>query len=238
MFFTRLTILDLTLRHRFISGIPAMELSAPPSVGKQPLVIMIHGLEAAKETVLPYAYRLAQAGLYTVCFDTREHGERTSPAFQAASRPEKMSRLYDIIFATAADIDTVIGDFADRSRIDIGRIGLVGFSMGGMIIYRYLTRGRHPGVRAAAAIIATPAFVRKIESDMARDPVLAGLVDEKVLSEIAARDPSSRFSALRDLPLLILNGTADGHMPIDDIRDFYRQAKDLYDHKDLSLIHI
>ena len=223
---------DFTLKHRLISGIPALELYARSSDGSRPLIIMIHGLEAAKETALPYAYRLAQAGFHTVCFDAREHGERTNPAFQSASPAERMRRLYDIIFATAADIDTVIGDFADHSRVDIDRIGLVGFSMGGMIIYHYLTRGRHPGIRAAVPIIATPAFIRKIDSDRARDPALAGLVDEKTLSEIAGRDPSRRLSALPDLPLLILNGTADELMPIDDIRAFYRQAKDLYDRKD------
>jgi dienelactone hydrolase len=221
------------LRRRLISGIPAVELSAPPDGEKRPLVIMIHGLEAAKEHVLPYAYRIAQAGFHAVFFDAREHGERTGADFQAASPAEKRGRLYDIIQATAGDIDTVIDDFIDHPRADAGRIGLMGFSMGGMIVYRYVTGRRWPGVRAAVPVIATPAFSEQLNADPAGDPSPAAIQDRRILSRIGGRDPAACLSALRDLPLLILNGTADEHMPIEPIRRFYRQAKKLYGRKTL-----
>ena len=222
---------DLTLRRRLISGIPALELSALPGDEKRPLVIMIHGLEAAKEHVLPYAYRIAQAGFHAVFFDAREHGERAGAAIQAASPEEKKGRLYEIIRATAGDIDTVIDDLIDHPRADAGRIGLMGFSMGGMIVYRYLTGRRWPGVRAAVPVIATPAFSEQLTADLARDPSPAAISDRSVLTRIGGRDPAACLSALRDLPLLILNGTADEHMPIEPIRRFYRLAKKLYGRK-------
>jgi dienelactone hydrolase len=225
-------MLDLSLRRRLISGIPALELFPLPEAETRPLVIIIHGLEASKETALPYAYRLAREGLHTVCFDAREHGERAIPDSRAVTPPEMRARLYDIVWATAEDIDTIIAGFAGRSRVDNERIGLVGFSMGGMIIYRYLSRGRPSGIRAAVPVIATPAFAGKLERDRSRDPVLAGRYDDDALSLVVARDPSRNLAWLKDLPLLILNGTADEHMPIDQVRDFYRRAKELYGRKD------
>lgn len=222
---------DLTLRHHLISGIPALELFAGSSDGKQPLVIMMHGLEAAKETVLPYAYRVAQAGCYTVSFDAREHGERAGSAFQKTTPLEKRGRLYDIIFATAGDIDTVIDDYSGHPRVDTDRIGLVGFSMGGMIVYRYLAGRRRVGVRAAVPVIATPAFAEKLNNDMAGDSALAAVYQRASISRIIERDPVGHLSKLPDLPLLILNGTADEHMPIEPIRKFYRQVKKLYELK-------
>jgi dienelactone hydrolase len=225
--------IELVLRHRRISAIPALELSTPLYDEKKPLVIMIHGFEAAKEHVLPYAYRMAQAGFHTVFFDAREHGERSTATFRAASPLEKKGQLYDIILVTATDIDTVIGAYADDPRVDTDRIGLMGFSMGGMITYRYCTGNRSSGLRAAVSVIATPDFVRKIENDLARDPALATFYDRKATSRIADRDPASRLAKLPDLPLLILNSTDDEHMPIDHVRSFYRKARDLYGRKDL-----
>jgi len=224
---------DLTLRHRLICGIPALELFARIGNGKQPLVIMIHGFEAAKEHVLPYAYRLAEKGFYTVFFDAREHGERAGPAVPDASPLEKKARLYELSFATAADIDTVIDDYSGHPRADAGRIGLVGFSMGGMTIYRYAAGFRRPGVKAAVPVIATPAFTEKLKHDMAADPDLAALYDEKSISGIADRDPRRHPARMTDLPLLILNGTADELMPVDHVRAFYREMKALYSRKEL-----
>jgi dienelactone hydrolase len=220
--------MDFTLRHRHISGIPALELFSEQTKGKRPLVIMLHGLEATKDHVLPYGYRVAQEGFYTVFFDACEHGQRKTARFHDASAMLKKCHLYDIIFQTSHDIDVIIDAFADHPMVDINRIGLMGFSMGGMVVYDYLTRGRSSGVRAAVSVIATPKFVNRIQKDMSGDPNLAKLYDQTAISNIAAHDPSHRLSELRDLPLLILNAIVDEHMPIEDVRSFYRQAKELY----------
>jgi len=49
--------------------------------------------------------------------------------------------------------------------------------------------------------------------------------------------PLNRFSAMKDIPMLILNGDVDPIIPIENVREFYKQLRELYTRKeDIKLI--
>jgi dienelactone hydrolase len=225
--------LKYTLSSRRISGIPVLELYSEHAHENRPLVIMMHGLTARKENVLPYAYFVVQEGYHTVLFDAYEHGELETTRFHSYSNAQKNSHLYSIIFTSSKNIDTIIEAFADQHAVDHNRVGLIGFSMGGMMVYDYICRLRSPNVKAAVPIIATPAWQKSVRRNLAGDPEYAKYLDKEQILQIENRQPSNFLSTLKDFPLLILNGELDEIMPIEDIEEFYHQAKQHYTQKDL-----
>jgi len=225
--------LTFTLTSKKISGIPVLELYSEHAHKKRPLVIMMHGLTARKENVLPYAYFVAKEGYHTILFDAAEHGELETAQFCSYSNAQKKSHVYTIIFTSSKNIDTIIEAFAGEQTVDHNRVGLIGFSMGGMIVYDYICQRRSPHVKAAIPIIATPAWGKSVSRNLAGDPDYAKHLDEEKIFQIESRQPSNFLAALKDFPLLILNGESDEIMPIDDIKEFYHRAKQHYTQGDL-----
>lgn len=225
--------MTFTLISKQISGIPVLELYSEHAQEKRPLVIMMHGLTARKENVLPYAYFVAKEGYHTILFDASEHGELETTQFRCYSNVQKKSHMYTIIFTSSKNIDTIIEAFADEQSVDHNRVGLIGFSMGGMMVYDYICQIRSPHVKAAVPIIATPAWGKSMRRNLAGDPEYVKHLDEEKILQIDSRQPSNFLSSLKDFPLLILNGELDEIMPIDDIKEFYHRAKQHYTQKDL-----
>jgi len=225
--------MKLTLTSRKISEIPVLELYWVGSGEKQPMVIMIHGFTARKENVLPYAYYVAKEGYHTILFDAYEHGELETAQFKNYSNLEKKAHMHTIIFKSSKNIDPIIAAFADHQSVDNKSVGLIGFSMGGMIVYDYIYRLRSPNVKVAVPIIATPQWEKSVRRDLARDPGFARYFDEQKISQIENRQPSSHLDKVKDFPLLILNGELDEIMPIGDVKEFYERAKRSFTHKEL-----
>lgn len=223
----------LALTDRKLSGIPVLELSSEHAHQKQALVIMMHGLAARKENVLPYGYYVAAEGYHTILFDAYNHGELETAQFKRYSDLEKKATMYTVIFKSSENIDTIIDAFSDDQSVDSGRVGLIGFSMGGMMVYDYISRRRSPKVKAGVAIIATPEWGKSIRRNMALEPAYAKHFDEQKISQIEQRQPSNYLSTLKDFPLLILNGELDEIMPIDDTKEFYHRARQNYTQPDL-----
>lgn len=225
--------MKLTLKGRRITGIPVLELYSETVHKKRPLVIMMHGLAARKENVLPYAYYVATEGYYTILFDAHDHGELETARFKNYSNLEKKAHIFTVIFKSSGNIDNIMNALGHNRSVDNNNVGLIGFSMGGMIVYDYICRHRSPNVRAAVPIIATPEWGKSVRKNSARDPDYAKYFTEKKISQIENRQPSNCLSTLKDFPLLILNGELDEIMPIDDTKEFYHQAKQHYTQEDL-----
>jgi alpha-beta hydrolase superfamily lysophospholipase len=189
---------------------------------------MMHGLAARKENVLPYAYYVATEGYYTILFDAHDHGELETARFKNYSDLEKMAHMFTVIFKSSKKINTIINALAKIRSVAHNNVGLIGFSMGGMIVYDYICRHRSPNVRAAVSIIATPEWGKSVRKNSARHTDYAKYFDEKKISQIENRQPSNYLSTLKDFPLLIVNGELDEIMPIDDTKEFYHQAKQHY----------
>ncbi len=108
-------------------------LYAPRGVTQlTPVVIIGHGVSANKEMMASYAVELAHQGYVVAALDWRGHGRSTG----ALNR----DRLHFDIEAVALDIPV------REPYADLGRIALVGYSMGGFPTYQYAAS--HPNVEA------------------------------------------------------------------------------------------
>jgi pimeloyl-ACP methyl ester carboxylesterase len=85
--------------------------------GRCPAVVLTHGWGASAEQMLPVAAILHKAGICSLLFNVRGHGDSDPAEYVSISR-------------YADDIHRAVDDLASRREVDPHRIGLVGHSMG------------------------------------------------------------------------------------------------------------
>lgn len=117
-------------------------LTLPANDGPHPAVVLVHGLGATHEMMLPqYEQHFAAAGIATLAFDYRNTGASDGQPRQHISTREQ-----------CRDVDAALGYLARHSAVDSGRLGLWGTSLGGMNVVR-VAAGRDD---VAAAVVQCP----------------------------------------------------------------------------------
>ena len=222
---------DILLTHKTLKGIPVIELEPQDGLKHKPLVIMLHGYAGIKEFLLLQAYSLCAQGFFVVLPDAWGHGARSDVT--------KTADFIDSVINTSSDINRLIEEYNDDHRTDNNRTGLVGYSMGGCIIFDYLV-SKDVRIKAAAPVIATPDWVSILESKEAYPLMLEhGIVSsQKGMEEMKKRSygkqPADRLDNFMPVPLLIQNGYEDTLIPIKPVNDCYEYLKEKY--TDLSEI--
>jgi dienelactone hydrolase len=136
--------------------VTAILVKPSDSVGRRPVVIQLHGTGGNKEQLLPRLTTLAARGFIGVAIDGRYHGERAkrmeglpngygNAIFKAFQTGEEHPFFYDTVW----DVMRLIDYLETRPDVDTTRIGLGGFSKGG--IETYLTAALEPRVVVAVA---------------------------------------------------------------------------------------
>jgi len=101
-------------------------LTLPAGSGPHPAVVLVHGLGATRDMMLPqYEQHFATAGIATLAFDYR---------FTGAS--DGQPRQHISIREQCEDVAAALEHATSRPEIDGGRIGLWGTSLGGMNVIR------------------------------------------------------------------------------------------------------
>ncbi|HHW48652.1 MAG TPA: alpha/beta fold hydrolase [Clostridiaceae bacterium] len=225
--------MDFVLSNINKEGISLIEIYPAGTVGKMPMVILFHGYLGQKEFVMAQAYNLARHGFFVVFPDAYNHGERNS-----GQTPD----FIESVLKTTEEINTLIDCYENDDRVDISRVGIAGYSMGGCIVFNYLA-GDDKRVKAAVPVIATPDWISIISIDMVQVRLKSiGIAKSDAEMEEYIRmaerlQPLNRFSAMKDIPMLILNGDVDPIIPIENVREFYKQLRELYTRKeDIKLI--
>jgi len=117
-------------------------LTLPTLPGPHPAVVLVHGLGATRDMMLPqYEQHFAAAGIAVLSFDYRFTGASGGQPRQRISIPEQ-----------CRDVDAAIGFLQRHPQIDPGRIGLWGTSLGGMNVVR--VAGSRNDI--AAAVVQCP----------------------------------------------------------------------------------
>lgn len=120
-----------------VPGLLVKPDSAPASAQPRPAVICLHGTAASKEDCAPWLRQFAARGFLAVAIDGPFHGERT----QAGSYDNAILRAYrtghghPFLYDTVWDVMRLIDYLGTRPDVDSARIGLIGFSKGGMEAY-------------------------------------------------------------------------------------------------------
>ena len=116
-------------------------------VGSGPAVVLIHGWPLSARSWEPQVGPLVAAGYRVVTYDRRGFGESSQPW---------TGYDYDTF---AADLDTVL------EHLDLTGTTLVGFSMGGGEVVRYLSRYGSARVAKAVLAAAVPPYLYQSEDN-------------------------------------------------------------------------
>ena len=228
-----------------------MLLTKPPSKGKRlPCVIVLHGTGGNKEGQRGFLSELAKRGFIGVAIDARYHGERLAvkesggsgrEAYVAAitrawqtkpGEPQEHPFYYD----TCWDLWRTADYLATRPDVDADRLGMIGFSMGG--IQTWLAAAADERFKVVVPAIAVQSFRWSLEHDewqgrartikAAHDAAARDLgeneVNQRVCRELWSKvipgilDQFDCPSMLRlfaaDRQLLIVSGEKDPNCPL------------------------
>jgi fermentation-respiration switch protein FrsA (DUF1100 family) len=128
-------------------------LTLPTGPGPHPAVVLVHGLGATHDMMLPqYEQHFAAAGIATLAFDYRNTGASDGQPRQHISTREQ---CYDV----AASLEHL----KSRPEIDSERIGLWGTSLGGMNVIRVAAARDDVAVAVVQCpIVHGPAAARRL----------------------------------------------------------------------------
>ena len=144
--------------------VPGVLLKSAKPAGRRPVVVALHGTGGNKESQLPLLADLARRGFVGIAIDGRYHGARAKGGKEAKSteyvaavqRAFHERKEYPFFFDTAWDIMRLIDYLETRDDVDARRIGLIGFSKGG--IETYLAAAADPRISAAVSCVGVQSF--------------------------------------------------------------------------------
>jgi predicted esterase len=208
---------------------------------RMPVVIVLHGTGGRKEDNLPLLARLADKGFLAIAMDGRYHGERckkgrgTDDYYAAIAKAYADGASHPWLYDTVFDVTRLIDYLQTRDDVDPARIGLIGFSKGGM--ETYLAAAMDPRIAVAVPCIAVQSFAYELDNNLwhGRIGTVRGAFDaaaksdgithpdsqfvrhfyDKVIPGIYGRfDCPSVLPMICPRPLLIINGDKDPINPL------------------------
>jgi len=155
--------------------VPGILVKSADSTGRRPVVIALHGTGGNKEKEVALLNDFADEGFVAVAIDGRYHGARSKTgsgggdyedailrAFRSASSTTEPHE-HPFFFDTAWDVMRLIDYLGTRTDVDVSRIGLIGFSKGG--IETYLAAAADPRVAVAVPCIGVESFRWALDHD-------------------------------------------------------------------------
>jgi dienelactone hydrolase len=155
--------------------VPALLIRPEKADGRRPVVIVLHGTGGSKdgERERSFMVELAKRGILAVSFDARYHGERSGGAPKAEAYNAAIVRAWRAkpgeaqehpwYLDTCWDIWRTLDYLETRPDVDASRIGMIGFSMGG--IETWLAGAVDPRVKVAVPAISVQSFRWTLEND-------------------------------------------------------------------------
>jgi len=215
-----------------ISGISVLKLYESDLNRKVPLIIIFHGFLGRKEKNLEQAYILAIEGFFVIIYDLFMHGEQETEDFRKSDYGDKVGKIFDIHSETTKYIDILIKAFENSELVDTKRTGLMGFSIGGNIVFNYISKFLNNNIKAAIPVLATPFWERPLREYIAENSMAEKYFDESKILLIRKIQPYNGLKKLRDFPLFIINGEIDNIVPIDEMRKLYEELKHNYNNSE------
>jgi uncharacterized protein len=211
-----------------LSGWCILPADASPLRG---LVVLSHGYSSCRETMLPHARFLLEAGYATVLYDFRSHG------WSGGS-------MVTFGFTEAEDLHTVLEWVSEHETLASLPLFLMGESMGAVVsLFVGAQNSSVSGIHSSiSGIIADSAFARFDSAIFARFEMVFGkaLAHKMVPSieragevqlGIATRDiaPLMAISVLAPCPLFLIHGGSDKLVPPANALKLYAMAQKHYE---------
>jgi len=235
--------------------VPGILVKQAKSVGRRPVVVALHGTGGNKESQLALLKELAGLGFIAVAIDGRYHGERTKAGKGSAEYSESILRAYrtgrehPFLYDTVWDVLRLIDYLETRGDVDAKRIGLIGFSKGGM--ETYLAAAVDPRVAVAVPCIGVQSFRWALENNSWQSRVetfqaaVNGASKDAGIAELNADfvrkfydrvvpgihkefDGPEMLPLIAPRPLLVINGDSDPRTPMPGVIECATRARQAY----------
>lgn len=201
-----------------IQDVPVLEAIKEENLDQPlPLVVFYHGWRSAKEQVLTQARKLAQKNIRVILPDAMNHGQRHADVSSIPS-----FTFWNSIQGNVSEFSLLINYYQRQNLIKDQKIGVGGYSMGGMTTGALLTQ--HPEITAASIIMGTPnllAYAKLVREDAKRRQMYLPQDMEMLTSWIKYYDLNSQPEKIDDRPLLFWHGTNDPRIPYHESKDFF-----------------
>lgn len=240
---------------KFTPRVPGLAFKAKAAQGKLPVVIVLHGTGGRKEGQVPLLQHLAAKGFLAVAIDGRYHGERTKAGSGSAEyvsailQTYRTGREHPFLYDTVWDVMRLIDYLSTRTDVDPGRIGLIGFSKGGM--ETYLAAAVDPRIRVAVPCIGVQSFRWALDNDswQSRVGTFQAAVDaaakDEGLPQVDAAfvrrfydrvapgvysefDGPAMLPLIAPRPLFVVNDDRDPRTPVPGLEECLQAAKAAY----------
>ncbi len=235
--------------------VPGYLMKPAAVTGRRPVVIVLHGTGGSKESSQDTVAALVRAGFIGVAIDGRYHGERTKAGSGAAEYNEAIVRAWrtgqehPFFYDTVWDVMRLIDYLGTREDVDATRIGLMGFSKGG--IEAFLVAAADPRIACVVPCIGVQSFRWALENSQwkARIATIQNAFDAIAALEHKAKpgadfvrefyarvvpgidgafDGPAMLPLIAPRPLLVINGDSDANTPIAGVRLSVNAARPLY----------
>jgi len=241
-----------------VERVPVLVVRPAKQAGRRPAVIVLHGTGGTKEGQRSWLVELAGRGFVALAIDARYHGQRAPGAKGAEAYNEAIVRAWrakqgevqehPFYYDTCWDIMRSIDYLETRADVDPKRIGLIGFSMGGIETWLSAADSR---IAVAVPAIGVQSFRWSLEHDrwQGRAKTIA-LAHQAAADDLGVKDvnpdvcralwnkvipgmlgPFDCPSMLRlyaGRPMLILNGELDPNCPIEGAEIAFAEARKAY----------
>jgi dienelactone hydrolase len=235
--------------------VPTLIVKRAGASGKSPAVIVLHGTGGSKEGTSAYLSRLARRGFVAVAIDARYHGERADRRAGAAGAYDQAilrafvsKNEHPFLYDTVWDVMRLVDYLATRDDVDVSRVGLTGFSKGGM--ETYLTAAVDPRIAAAVPVRGVQSFGWALQHNAwdSRAWSIRGAIEEAA-KEAGAQvnagflrrfydavapglysqfDGPAMLPLIAPRPLLVINGDSDPRTPMAGVRLAAAAAEQTY----------
>jgi dienelactone hydrolase len=248
-----------------VERVPILLVRPAKPAGRLPAVIVLHGTGGNKESLRGFLVELARRGIVGVAIDARNHGERAggargSQAYVAAvtrawKTPPGQPQEHPFYFDTCWDIWRTLDYLQTRADVDGNRLGMIGFSMGG--IETWLSASVDDRVKVAVPAISVQSFRWSLDNDAwqgrartiqaAHDAAAKDLGEPEVNARVCRElwdkvipgmlgqfDCPSMIRLFAGRPLLILNGDRDPNCPLVGAKIAFASAEAAYREADAT----
>ncbi len=242
-----------------IERVPAIVLRPAEFKGKLPAVIVLHGTGGSKNGSVGFMKELVKRGIIGVAIDARYHGGRAGGAKGAAAYNQAIARAWrtkagepmehPFYYDTCWDIWRTVDYLQTRPDVDGTKLGIIGFSMGG--IETWLAAAVDERLRVSVPAIAVQSFRWSLDHNrwqgrantIKAAHVQAAMdlgepaVNQRVCRELWNKvvpgivdqfDCPSMLRLCAGRPMLILSGTKDGNCPYEGAKLAIASAERAY----------
>jgi fermentation-respiration switch protein FrsA (DUF1100 family) len=188
-------------------------------------IILAHGIDANRGTLIPHAVLLAEAGYHLLLLDLRGHGQSEGSEITYGYRE-------------ALDVQAALNYLLALPEIE--QVGALGASLGGAVVVR--AAAVDPRLQAIvvessfsslAAAVEDAFDDRSIFPKWPFAPLLTTLAEQRLNVEVSQVDSARDLAALSPRPVLIIHGVDDQLFPFYHAQRMYDSAQEP---KDLWLI--